>query len=340
MSSKTRIHGPASSKLICDSRTTPPPPRSPGGCALDPPVRDGRAVTVPQRGGRVGDQQSGRFPSTRGFSSDVGYYIAMPATAHAQVKTPKWALILGASSGFGEGAARALAQAGYDIVGVHLDRKAGMEHVAEIRRDIEKSGRKTQYFNINAADEEQRNKVLDELAPQELNIAVVLHSLAFGTLKPYIGEDVLTKMNVDMTLDVMAHSLVYWAQGVVKRGLMGKGGRIFSMTSSGSTRVFATYGAVSAAKAALESHTRQLALELAPREIAVNALRGGVTDTPALRKIPGNERLVEIATQRNPHHRLTTPADLGGAIVALSRPEADWITGNVINVDGGEEISA
>ena len=265
----------------------------------------------------------------------------MPDTTHAQVTTPKWALILGASSGFGEGAARALAQAGYDIVGVHLDRKAGMEHVAEIRRDIEKlGGRKTQYFNIDAADEEKRNEVLDELARQKLNIAVLLHSLAFGTLKAYIGDDALNKANIDMTLDVMAHSLVYWAQGVVKRGLMGKGGRIFSMTSSGSTRVFATYGAVSAAKAALESHTRQLALELAPLGIAVNSLRGGVTDTPALRKIPGNEKLIDIATKRNPHHRLTTPADLGGAIVALSHPGADWITGNVINVDGGEEISA
>ena len=278
----------------------------------------------------------------------MGYYIAMPDNTHAQVKTPKWALILGASSGFGEGAARALAQAGYDIVGVHLDRKAGLEHVAEIRRDIEKLGgggggggaRKTQYFNINAADEEKRNEVLSELAKQRLNVAVLLHSLAFGTLKPYIGDDALNKANIDMTLDVMAHSLVYWAQGVVKLGLMGKGGRIFSMTSSGSTRVFATYGAVSAAKAALESHTRQLALELAPHGITVNALRGGVTDTPALRKIPGNEKLIEIATLRNPHHRLTTPADLGGAIVALSHPGADWITGNVINVDGGEEVSA
>src|SRR6266566_3988085 len=75
---------------------------------------------------------------------------------------------------------------------------------------------KTQYFNINAADEEKRNEVLTELATQKLNVAVLLHSLAFGTLKPYIGDDVLTKMNVDMTLDVMAHSLVYWSQGVVK----------------------------------------------------------------------------------------------------------------------------
>ncbi|MGH7337122.1 MAG: SDR family NAD(P)-dependent oxidoreductase [Myxococcota bacterium] len=84
----------------------------------------------------------------------------------------KWALILGASSGFGEGAARALAQAGYDIAGVHLDRKAGLEHVAEIRRDLETAGRKTQYFNINAADDAKRNEVLAELAGQKLNVAV------------------------------------------------------------------------------------------------------------------------------------------------------------------------
>jgi len=262
------------------------------------------------------------------------------ATDAEPIRLSGWALVLGASSGFGAATSLALARAGMDIFGVHLDRKSTQPNAERLVADIKALGRQAHFFNINAADEEKRNEVLTELAKQKLNVAVLLHSLAFGTLKPYIGDDVLTKMNIDMTLDVMAHSLVYWAQGVVKHGLMGKGGRIFSMTSSGSTRVFATYGAVSAAKAALESHTRQLALELAPREIAVNALRGGVTDTPALRKIPGNEKLVEIATQRNPHHRLTTPADLGGAIVALSRPEADWITGNVINVDGGEEISA
>ncbi len=260
--------------------------------------------------------------------------------AHAQTTSPRWALILGASSGFGEGAARGLARAGYDIAGVHLDRKAGLEHVAEIQRFIEGQARQAQFFNVNAADEEKRNEVLAELAARKLNVAVLLHSLAFGTLKPYIADDALTPANIDMTLDVMAHSLLYWTQGLVKQGLMGQGGRVFAMTSSGSTRVFATYGAVSAAKCALESHCRQLALELAPRGITVNALRGGVTDTPALRKIPGNEILVEIATKRNPHHRLTTPGDVAGAIVTLCHPGADWITGNVINVDGGEEISA
>jgi enoyl-[acyl-carrier protein] reductase III len=262
---------------------------------------------------------------------------------HAQTMTPRWALVLGASSGFGEACVRALAAAGYDIAGVHLDRKAGLEHVEEIKAEIARLGRRGLFFNINAADEGKRREVIDALAAElEANggtIAVLMHSLAFGTLKPYIGDDALTKANVEMTLDVMAHSLLYWAQDLVRRGLMGRGGRIFSMTSSGSTRVIPSYGAVSAAKSALESHTRQLAIELAPYGISVNALRGGVTNTPAARKIPGSDRLFEAAARRNPHGRLTKPEDVAGAVVALSNPRADWITGNVINVDGGEEVS-
>jgi len=97
---------------------------------------------------------------------------------------------------------------------------------------------------------------------------------------------------------------------------------------------------VSAAKAALEALTRQLALELAPWEITANAVCAGVTQTPALAKIPGSDRMLQMARERNPRGRLTTPEDVAGALVALSRPEAGWISGNVINVDGGEEVVA
>ena len=94
---------------------------------------------------------------------------------------------------------------------------------------------------------------------------------------------------MDMTLDVMAHSLVYWMQDLVAGGFLPEGAHVFAMTSAGGHRIWKSYGAVSAAKAALESHCRQLAVELVTKKIAVNAIRAGVTDTPALRKIPGND---------------------------------------------------
>ncbi len=255
-----------------------------------------------------------------------------------------WALILGASSGFGEACALALSEAGMNIIGVHLDRKGTLPNVERIVSGIRAQGHEAVFFNVNAADAEKRACVLDDVAARlgvTGNIRVLIHSLAFGTLKPYIAptqKDVISQSQMEMTLDVMANSLVYWTQDVVRRGLMGEGGRVFSLTSAGGARVWKTYGAVSAAKSALEAHTRQLALELGPMGISVNAIRAGVTDTPALRKIPGHEEMLQLARKKNPRGRLTTTEDVAGAITLLSHPKAGWITGNVIGADGGEFI--
>jgi enoyl-[acyl-carrier protein] reductase III len=252
-----------------------------------------------------------------------------------------WALILGASSGFGAAAARALAADGFSIFGVHLDRRSGMAQVDELRKEIGGHGVDERFFNINAADEEKMAAALDEMRDVvgERGIRVLMHSLAFGTLGAFVGEKSITSAQMDMTVRVMAHSLVDWTRAIIARDLMGEGGRIFAMTSSGSLRAIPSYGAVGAAKSALEAHCRQLAVELAPRGITVNALRGGVTDTPALRRIPGHDRLMEMAQLINPSGRLTRPEDVARALVALSGPDAYWVTGNVINVDGGEAIT-
>jgi NAD(P)-dependent dehydrogenase (short-subunit alcohol dehydrogenase family) len=233
------------------------------------------------------------------------------------------------------------------IFGVHMDRKTTMPNVERIVAEIKQVGREAIFFNVNASDPGRRSEVLDQMEKtladrgEPSSVKVMLHSLAFGTLKPFIApspKDGITPAQMEMTLDVMANSLVYWVQELVARRVMTHGGRVFAMTSSGGARVWGAYGAVSAAKASLESHIRQLAMELAPLGITANAIRAGVTDTPALRKIPGSESIKRTALLFNPSGRLTTPEDVAAALIALSRPETYWMTGNVIGVDGGEDI--
>jgi NAD(P)-dependent dehydrogenase (short-subunit alcohol dehydrogenase family) len=261
-------------------------------------------------------------------------------------KPNEWALVLGASSGFGGAAAVEFARNGMNIFGVHLDRQATMPAVQQVIKDIKHCGREAVFYNMNAADAIKRNETLDDIqerfgANSQNTIKVLLHSLAFGTLKPFIGkkvDEIVSQAQMEMTVDVMANSLVYWVQGLVLRGLIKKGGRVFALTSSGGHSVLPSYGAVSAAKAALESHIRQLSMELGPLGITANAMMAGVTDTPALRKIPGAVKMLEVAIAKNPGGRLTTPEDVAQAMVLLCQMGGGWVSGNVIGVDGGEDI--
>jgi NAD(P)-dependent dehydrogenase (short-subunit alcohol dehydrogenase family) len=258
----------------------------------------------------------------------------------------RWALILGASSGFGAATARALAEAGMNVFGVHLDPRSTRDRAEAVIADVEAAGRRAVFFNTNAADARRRRRVLERITEiladdPAGSLHLMMHSLAFGSLKPYIAEapgDAVSEDQMEMTLRVMAHSLVYWVQDLTRAGLLGEGGRIYALTSLGSERASDYYGPVSAAKAALEAHMRQLALELAPRGIAVNCLMPGVTDTPALRAIPGHERLVEQVKAQHPAGRMTTPEDVAQTLVVLADPRLQWISGAVIPVDGGEAV--
>lgn len=246
-------------------------------------------------------------------------------------------MILGASSGIGRAAALKLAADGYDIAGVHFDRRAALPRIAELRAEVEQRGRQIRLFNTNLARPDNRVQVLDQLSGP---VAVVLHSVAFGVTRPLIGEGSASEDDLTVTCAVMGHDLVHWVRGLIERDLLARGGRILSLTSEGDRRAWRSYGPVSAAKAILEAHTRQLAIELAPREITVNCILAGVTDTPALRVIPGNEDIVAASLRRNPHGRLTTPEDVANTVSLLCDPRAAWITGSVISCDGGETITA
>ena len=265
----------------------------------------------------------------------------------------RWALILGGSSGMGQATAITLAKAGYNICGIHLDFRAALAHVEEVKAEIEAAGVEALYINMNAADDEKRAAALATLRERfdrsaaegrHAYVRVVMHSLAFGSLVPFISDDpkaVVDRKKMEMTQDVMANSLVYWVQDLYRGGFLEQGSKIYAMTSEGSSRVVPSYGVVSSAKAALESHIRQLAMELAQtrKGITANTIRAGVTMTPALMKIPEHDMIIESATKRNPTGRMTTPQDVANAILALSGDGTEFINGEVIGVDGGEFIT-
>ena len=266
--------------------------------------------------------------------------------SHGSPPAP-WALIVGSSSGFGEATSLELARAGLNIFGVHFDRRSALGHVNEIQDRIRALERDVLFFNINAADAQKRGGALDEMEEHwkrrggEHFVKVFLHSIAFGSLQPYLAEnreEEVTPAQMEMTLDVMGSNLVYWVQELLRRRMIRQGSRIYAMTSAGGHSVIPNYGPVSAAKAVLESHLRQLAFELMPHGITANAIQAGVTLTPGSSKIPGIEKLAEFARLRNPGGRLTHPEDVARAIAALMDDRTHWMTGNVIRVDGGEDI--
>jgi enoyl-[acyl-carrier protein] reductase III len=262
-----------------------------------------------------------------------------------QVAGQQWAVVLGASSGFGSAVARALSARGYSICGVHLDRRSTIAAAEETKQAVEANGQQALFFNVNACDEGKRTEILDALAQNcgPGGCRLLFHSLAFGSLVPVVGPEAkgsARPSQVAMTLDVMANSLIYWTQDLVWRGLLSDGGRVLAMSSAGSTRAMPGYGLVSAAKAALEAYIRQLAVELGPQGITANTIRAGVTDTAALRKIPGHEGMMEAARALNPSSRLTRPEDVAGFVALLMEPGAGWINGSILGVDGGEDIAA
>jgi len=250
----------------------------------------------------------------------------------------QWALILGASSGIGAACARKLAESGFNIYGIYLRKPQSV--IDNLTDYIKSQNVDVCFHKMNAMNEDKRLEAINNL--KDLGqVKCFIHSIAFGTLKPMISknnESTLDSKNIDMTLSVMGSSLVYWAQALYQNNLLVKGSQIFSMTSAGGRKQWPSYGAVSMAKATLESASRQLAIELASDGIGVNAIQAGVTDTPALRKIPGNEKMIDFAIQNNPSGRLTSPEDIAEYIQILAQSNNSWMTGNVIRIDGGEDI--
>jgi len=267
-----------------------------------------------------------------------------------QFERDQWALILGGSSGFGLATARKLASCGMSVAIVHRDRRGAMVTIEPAFDEIRGMGVGFLAMNVDALSEEGRQTVLQQLGEamgEKGRVRMLLHSIAFGNLKnlaPGRGaeasddERFLDDEDFAGTVYAMGTSLASWTQAVRNAGLFADDARVLSMTSEGNEIAWRGYAAVSAAKAALEAVSRSIALEMAPWGIRSNVIQAGVTDTKALRMIPGSDGMKESAIRRNPFGRLTTPEDVADFIALMCTDEARWVNGALLRVDGGERI--
>ena len=256
--------------------------------------------------------------------------------------TAKWALILGGSRGLGLATAQKLARHGYGLFIVHRDRRTDLPEIAKSFDAMRANGIPCISFNTDALHAEKREDILrgiSETLGTGGKIRVFVHSIAKGHVKPMGGGGPhLSHEDLQLTIGAMAVSLYDWSRRLIDMKLFAGDTRIISFTSEGSSKALPYYGAVGAAKAALEAISRNMALEFAPLGIRVNCIQAGVTDTDSFRMIPGSDKMKAYATKRNPSGRLTSPADVANAAYLLTLEEAAWITGTVIKADGGESL--
>jgi enoyl-[acyl-carrier protein] reductase I len=168
----------------------------------------------------------------------------------------------------------------------------------------------------------------------------VVHGAAFAPRDALLGPFVQTTRDAfRMALDISAYSLIALARGAMplfeKRG----GGSVLALTHLGADRVFPNYNVMGVAKAALESTVRYLAADLGPKNVRVNAVSAGPVKTLAAAGIPGFSNMLKVQAERAPLRRVNDTAEIGAAAAFLLSDAARGVTGEVMFVDGGYNIT-
>lgn len=259
----------------------------------------------------------------------------------------RWIFILGGSTGFGLATAKYMSSKGYNVFIVHRDRRGNLPPFEAETEKIRALGVQAETINENALTPEGQEIILAKarsIFGGNVKIGVFLHSIADGNLKTIFNHgspgETLSQEDFLHTINAMGVSFAIWARLLHENGFLEEGSRIIGLTSEGGSKVMKNYAAVGAAKSVLETLSKYMAAELAKDKITVNLLSPGVSITPALRPFRNKEELVNSTLNRNPSGRLTLPEDVAKAVYMLSQPESAWITGEIIRVDGGEQLIA
>lgn len=241
------------------------------------------------------------------------------------------ALITGSGSGIGQGAAWALARAGADVVITELpDEFARAEKIA--RAIGAETGRHTIALPLDVTDLSSIERTFQQAADALGRLDVLVNSAGVNRTKPIFE---VTEADWDFVLDVNLKGLFFCSQTAARSMAQHGGGKIVNLASINGVVGYQKRAPYCASKGGVVNLTREMAIELAPYQINVNAVGPTYTETPLTVPTLGDPETRAEIIRRTPLGRVGQVDDIVGAIVFLSSPAADLITGQTLLVDGG-----
>ncbi len=244
----------------------------------------------------------------------------------------KIVLVTGSGRGIGRATALHFARQGADVIVNFFRNRAPAQQVVKAIQDV---GRRAWLVKADVGDLNDLDRLFDEVAVQAGGLDFLVCNAASGYNRPVMSQK---PKGWDWTMNINARAALFAAQRAAPLMEARGGGAIVNISSPGSFRVLPDYVVVGASKAALEAVTRYLAVELASKNIVVNAISPGMVLTEALRhfdEVRKDEQIVDRAVSRTPAGRLVTPEDVAGIVAFLCSPAASMIRGQIILVDGG-----
>lgn len=242
-------------------------------------------------------------------------------------KTDKIALVTGGTRGIGRAISLRLASDGVAKVIVNYVQDDKSAQITA--KQLQELGVESMLIKANLVNSQEIQDMFDKIRVECGQLDIFVHSAAMGSFKP------LTKIKPnqwDISMNINARSFLCCVQRCIP--LMSTG-VIVAVSSLGARKAVPNYGAIGPSKAALEAIVRQLAMELAPQKIRINAVSGGFVRTDSLTLFPDYEEIVNTSVRKTPAGRLGQPEDIANAVSLLVDTDASWIYGQTIIADGG-----
>lgn len=243
----------------------------------------------------------------------------------------KVAIVTGGSRGIGYAAASALASAGAAVV-IASRKPEPLDQAAAALR--EQTGGQVLAVAAHTGDDEAVQRVVERAIAQLGGVDILVNNAAtnphFG---PILSAD---DSHWDKTWDVNVKGYFRMARACVPSMRARGGGRIINIASVAGRRVQPGMGIYCVSKAAVVMLTQVLAVELADAKINVNALTPGFVKTKFSSAIWGNEAIGKAVLEAIPQHRMADPEEIASLILFLAAPESSFVTGSIIDIDGGQ----